>query len=386
MSDLHLVGVQDDGEHLILSAADGTRYRLPIDDALRAAARRDRPRLGQLQIEIGGLRPREVQELIRSGLSAQEVAERSGWTVEKVRRFETPILAERDHVAGLARQTRVGAGMNADETLGARVLERLKSRDVPREQVLWDSARGESGVWTVRVTFRAGGRERTALWRFDPKTRYLRALNDDARWLGEDDSPESAIPTPHVATSSTPADTVYDVEVDGGLRHHPTHAVEDDLSDSVRALARSRGRARGHTQRSASSPSRTPGGGAPRTDALPIEELAVPLEVLGPPPDRSHADVPDELAAPPEPVGSEVGQPAGEESASRGDGGSSGDDASGEGSETAIGAAAGEDPAPSGSPPGRPASPAAQAGSRKGRARVPNWDDIVFGTKSRGSS
>ena len=72
-----------------------------VDEALRAAARRDRPRLGQLQIEIeGGLRPREVQALIRRGLSAEEVADRAGWTVEKVRRFEGPVLAEREHLLG----------------------------------------------------------------------------------------------------------------------------------------------------------------------------------------------------------------------------------------------------------------------------------------------
>ena len=100
MQDLRLIGVHEDGQHLLLADADGSRYRLALDEALRAAARRDRPRLGQLQIEIdGGLRPREVQALIRRGLSAEEVADRAGWTVEKVRRFEGPVLAEREHVA-----------------------------------------------------------------------------------------------------------------------------------------------------------------------------------------------------------------------------------------------------------------------------------------------
>ena len=72
MQDLRLIGVQDDGEHLLLSGADGEHYRLPLDDSLRAAARRDRPRLGQLQIEMeGGMRPREVQTLIRAGATTE---------------------------------------------------------------------------------------------------------------------------------------------------------------------------------------------------------------------------------------------------------------------------------------------------------------------------
>src|SRR6476659_1950499 len=129
MRELRLIGVHEDGQHLLLSDSEGERYRVGLDEALRAAARRDRPRLGQLQIEIdGGMRPREVQALIRAGFSAEEVAERAGWAVEKVGRYEGPILAEREHVAGLARAVRLrgraAAGATAP-TLSARVSQRL---------------------------------------------------------------------------------------------------------------------------------------------------------------------------------------------------------------------------------------------------------------------
>ena len=43
MQDLRLIGVHEDGQHLLLADADGGRYRLGLDEALRAAARRDRP-------------------------------------------------------------------------------------------------------------------------------------------------------------------------------------------------------------------------------------------------------------------------------------------------------------------------------------------------------
>ena len=115
--------------------------RVPLDDSLRAAARRDRPRLGQLQIEMdGGLRPRDVQAMIRAGANAEEVAERSGWPVEKVHKYEGPILAERAHVADLARGVRVrargGAGSGAAPTLDQSSLPSgCASRDVdPRHQ------------------------------------------------------------------------------------------------------------------------------------------------------------------------------------------------------------------------------------------------------------
>ena len=81
MQDLRLIGVHEDGQHLLLADSEGNRFRVPLDEPLRAAVRRDRPRLGQLQIEIdGGMRPRDVQALIRAGASAEEVADRSGWT------------------------------------------------------------------------------------------------------------------------------------------------------------------------------------------------------------------------------------------------------------------------------------------------------------------
>ena len=43
MGELELVGLHDDGEHLVLSGPDGQRFRLRIDEPLRAAVRRDRP-------------------------------------------------------------------------------------------------------------------------------------------------------------------------------------------------------------------------------------------------------------------------------------------------------------------------------------------------------
>ena len=47
MGELTLVGLDDDGEHVVLEGPDGQRFRLPIDEALRAAVRRDRPGLEQ---------------------------------------------------------------------------------------------------------------------------------------------------------------------------------------------------------------------------------------------------------------------------------------------------------------------------------------------------
>ncbi|MGZ4636987.1 septation protein SepH, partial [Oryzihumus sp.] len=222
MQDLRLIGVHEDGEHLLLAAADGTRFRVRIDEPIRAAVRRDRPRLGQLQIEVdGGLRPRDVQALIRAGASVEEVAERAGWPVEKVRRYEGPVIAEREHVAGLAREVRLrgrggSAGASAP-TLATRVSQRLSGRGVDPTDATWDSWRSDEGPWTVVLTFPAGGRQRQASWTYHSTDRTVTAVDDEARWLSEDEQPgvPGPIPAPHLASVPVRSTTVYDVEAEG---------------------------------------------------------------------------------------------------------------------------------------------------------------------------
>lgn len=287
MSDLRLVGVHEDGLHLLLADREGTRFRLPLDDALRAAARRDRPRLGQLQIEIdGGLRPREVQALIRAGLSAEEVADRAGWTIEKVRKFEGPILAEREYIATQAQGCSIDHRGSAPVTLAARVSRRLKDRGVDREDTQWDSARDDDGQWSVSMTFAAGGRQRTATWAYEPLGGSVTATNDEARWLSEDAVP-GLIPTPHVAGS--PGAEVYDLESDlASMPKAPRRRAPHEPIDLVAAMREQSARGRRARRR---SPAHTPGEEHPREDALPLEELALdPLDAPPPPAARDHHD------------------------------------------------------------------------------------------------
>ncbi|TQJ50444.1 septation protein SepH [Phycicoccus sp. SLBN-51] len=319
MLELRLIGVHEDGQHLLLADPEGNRYRVPLDEALRAAARRDRPRLGQLQIEIeGGMRPREVQALIRAGASAEEVAERAGWPVEKVRRYEGPILAEREHVAGLARSVRLrgrGGGQGSTPTLATRVSQRLSGRGVDPSAAEWDSARNEEGEWTVTLTFAAGGRQRQASWHFDVPARTVVAADDEARWLSEDDQPatNSPIPAPHLVATPVRATTVYDVEAEGGVAasarprpsspnpERPSREEPLDLMTAMRERASARGRRSGGGRRK-SAPAQTPVDEAPREDALPLEDIAYDPETMPPPPAARGTHPADE----PEAVGDDV--------------------------------------------------------------------------------
>jgi pentapeptide MXKDX repeat protein len=217
MPDLRLVGVHDDGEHLLLVDDHGDRYLLAVDEALRAAVRRDRPRLGQLQLETqGGLRPRDVQARIRAGATSEEVAVLAGWSVEKVRRYEGPVLAERAHVADLARRVRLRRRGGETVLLGTEVAARLEDRGVPADSVAWDAWRTEDGPWTVVVYFAAGGRERQARWHMDLTSSSVTPVDDEARWLSEESAPADG-PVPGLRLSAVPSSGVYDIEADGGV-------------------------------------------------------------------------------------------------------------------------------------------------------------------------
>jgi len=140
--ELRVVAVSNDGTRLVLKAADSTEYTLPIDERLRAAVRNDRARLGQIEIEVEShLRPRDIQARIRSGASAEEVAQMAGIPVERVRRFEGPVLAERAFMAERARKTPVRRqGESTGPQLGEAVAERLFN-EVPVDRFLLEYTR-----------------------------------------------------------------------------------------------------------------------------------------------------------------------------------------------------------------------------------------------------
>jgi len=372
MQDLQLIGMHEDGEHLLLSGAGNERFKMPVDEALRAAIRHDRPRLGQLQIEIdGGLRPRDVQALIRAGASTDEAASRAGWSVEKVHRYEGPILAEREHVAGLAQRARLRSARTgvsnggSAPTLSARVTERLKARDVEVTDASWDSWRTEGGPWTVVLTFAAGGRQRQASWRYDLADRTVSAVDDEARWLSEEvEEAKGPIPAPRQRPVSRCDTTVYDVEAEGGLRPSARDEHQGEPLDLMTAMRR----------RSTARSRRRPGGrsasnGSPKAAAEPNTEKhppeqALPLENLQPVPEPAEVLI----------------EPAD-------DGFTTEDRSSHDSSPNETSPSMGEKTleqveksARQGQSTARPIRPH-EAARKTGRPSVPAWDEIVFGSR-----
>lgn len=207
MPELRVVAVSNDGTRLVLKAADSTEYTLPIDERLRAAVRGDRPRLGQIEIEVEShLRPRDIQARIRAGATAEEVAQLAGIPVDRVRRFEGPVLAERAFMAERARKTPVRRpGENAaGPQLGDAVQERLLLRGADKDTVQWDSWRRDDGTWEVLLVYMVAGEPHSASWTYDPPRRLVQAVDEEARSLiGESEdlaAPEPSFPfVPRIA-------------------------------------------------------------------------------------------------------------------------------------------------------------------------------------------
>lgn len=357
MSELTLVGLDEDGEHVVLEGADRQRFRVRIDDALRAAVRRDRPQLEQARAEAAGLTPREIQARVRAGETAEEIAEASGMPVEIVRRYDGPVVAERQYVAEQARATRIGHDPSSP-VLGDLVTDRLATREVRDAE--WDAYRAGAGPWTVEVRFTVGGGERSARWSYDPAARKVRALDDEARWLSETELPDAPIRR-HLAPVR---DRVFDVEVDAALRpllasvDVPPEAPEPEPEPTDALLADLAERRGVRQEVDPEHDEDFPGFGPQHAFDFDHPELTVPA--AHPPasrPDEAHDARVLTMPTKPEPAAGD--RPAGHAAGEHEPGGGRGATPGGSG-------------------------PAAENGGRRGRrgrASVPSWDEIVFGAR-----
>jgi hypothetical protein len=180
MRSLRLVALSDDGKSLILAAdggdsPDGERFEVLIDDRLRAAARGDARRLTQIDVDLGTeLPPRVIQSRIRAGETPEQVAAASGTRVERIMRFAHPVLQERSRVAEQALEARVRLTDSTPSTTLQRFMaDRLRLLDTDVEDVQWDAHRNDDGAWLVTGAWRAGDKSGTTRWTFDVPARIV---------------------------------------------------------------------------------------------------------------------------------------------------------------------------------------------------------------------
>lgn len=215
-----VIGLDEAEENLIFQA-DDKRFSVPVDGELRRLIRRARstpapavPAPAQDdEAPVAQLTPREIQARMRAGESPEDIAATSDFDVDAIRRYESPILAERAYVIEQAQGSPISRDPEAP-VLGEVVVDRLAARGVASGDLEWSAYRLPGSQWTLEARFTAGERERSATWSFEPRSRLVSALDDESRWLTESEEPRDE-PIP---TRLTPVrDWVYDVDTDGGV-------------------------------------------------------------------------------------------------------------------------------------------------------------------------
>jgi hypothetical protein len=326
MAQLRLLGVSEDGERLVLTDDDGVQHTIAIDERLRAGVNGHLSRLGQLTMALESrISPREIQNRVRSGESAEHVADSAGVPLERVLRFVGPVLREREHIADQARRARLAGTTGPASLLGDLVTRAATRRAVDPDDVDWDSARREDQTWVVTTTWPDGT---TAMWALDLLRHQATPLDAAARRVSG--SVDEAIEESGTSTRGFP-----------DIANSPDFARFDaNQTDAVRLESPTDTGAKVHQFIPRSVPTPVDD---PLVDDAIVDDVLEDIE----PDDEVLADGDEQSAA-----------------------------------DTSV---ENDDAAASAEPTAEPAAgpPRRQGGRAVRRAAVPKWDDIMFGMKPK---
>jgi DUF3071 family protein len=375
MQELRLVAVSEDGSYAVLVVPGRSgRFALPIDERLRTVARGQFSRLAQYEIEVESpLRPKEIQDRIRAGETAEEIADAAGLPVDRIRRFEGPPLAERARWAAEAQRATVrGRGESGPgPRLGDIVTERLADLGASSDEPEWDSRKRQDGSWQVQLAYTVAGRMYVAEWIYDIRSKHVTPDDDEAIRLCLDESqwPE---PRPAARSGGTATVTPIGSRAASGAGHQHEYR-----GDGERAGDRYRGDGDPALDRTVMHPSRQAPAAHVSTavQASAAAQASAPVQSAPAAPAAAGDESPAAAevsrgGSAREPVSARAGRDAAAAAAA--------DEAS-RAAQAAKNAAAAAAAGPADEPvaAARPARKTASGRSR--RSSVPSWDEIMFG-------
>lgn len=366
MRALRVVGLGEDGKTVILEdPMRGERFQLPADERLRAAARGDVTRLGQIEIELESqMRPREIQARIRAGESVAQVAEASGLPEDKVERFAYPVLLERSRTADLAQRAHPVREDGPDvQTLGEVCAHAFGLRGQEYSEAVWDSWKNEENKWIVQLRWTAGRSDNHAHWSFHPGAHggTVTPLDDHAHDL-LDPNPNRSLRTVRPVTelarqalaveapprpepaASAPVEPVYQepepvVQPEQPVHREPVHREPEPAYQEPEPVYRE------------PEPAQAAPPPAPAAPAVP----AAPAAVQPPPAEPEPVAQPEPEPAPAaEPAAAASTKPVQEELV----------------------------PEPEPKPEAAKEKPAPRRGKKKNHPVVPAWEDVLLGVRS----
>jgi hypothetical protein len=317
---------ESDENYLFLETLEGNKFKLAVDDALRAAVRHQ----GSPRLSDDTLSPREIQDRIRSGSTVAEVASETGASESLIAKFAAPVLDELAHIVSSAQSVRLSVASDRPNVVehvefGQVVESRLRASGAVN--LSWAARKLEGNTWRIAVDFALGDQPQTAAWLFELRKLTLAPENDMAIRLSTEEVVSSASAPSLVAVepvdmvsapsmTATPQQLVAEVEDDAHSLAHQAdieEAMTIDLLDALRKKREAR--------------KEKPAEPAPSGPIEPAAEAATDLQ------NETSS------AASPEPAAESLAEELNVEVTS--------------------------DPS-----------------IKKGRASMPSWDQIVFGTKA----
>jgi urease gamma subunit len=335
MKDIKFLGT--DGDFLLLETAEGQRYRLLVDDAVRRASRGE----ASNQLDAPSISPREIQEEIRVGRTIEDVVRASGAPEEYVRKFAQPVLDELNHAVLNALTVRLEiAGDRFNEPTAREFGEIIKSRLAASGAGIerWSAMKAPDHGFFIYCEFEINGETKKATWSYDPKRLALGPENDTAIALSSQDRLASQAPRLRpVATEPT--------------------GVTQSLGETVDLVA---------SMPATSAPLLV----SSSDESEPkLSETADLLEALRK--KRSARESVEDLEPHPSTKGLRIVELAPEDLY---------EDSSNYEQLSEPNLEVVTDPTPEPSP--APLSQEPQVSPKRGRASIPSWDEIVFGTKT----
>lgn len=342
MEDIRLF--ESDGDFLVLEAQDGQKFRLLLDENVRASVKRETKAV----LDGVTITPRAIQDEIRNGASIEDLVASSNASFEFIEKFAAPVIAELNHVVSSALSVRLTiAGDRYNDSTQIEFGEIIAARLVTSgaSSISWIAKKIDVNNWHVVASYTMNETTGSATWSFDPRRLTLSPESETAIALSSQETITNT-PIPKLRKVEL-TDSTQENRVDGeGLKS--TQVFEGVIpigrgAEPEMPIAKAAEEAR-------PAPSTPAAFLKPSEKGEPLSATADLLEALRR--KRTERDTLD-LEAQPQTsqvrvVDIEVPQP--------------------EAAETAVATEIDR----------QDASPTV---AKKGRASMPSWDEIVFGTK-----
>jgi hypothetical protein len=200
MDDIRLF--ETDGDYLVLEAQDGQKFRLLIDDTVRSSVKREKLQ----QLDSVSITPREIQEEIRNGASIDQLIKESGATFEFIEKFAAPVIAELEHIVSSALSVRLTiAGDRYNDSTQIEFGEIISGRLVTSgaEGIGWVAKKIEPNSWHIVANYSLNGVAGSATWSFDPRRLTLSPESETAVTLSSQETLNNSL-IPKLRTVDVP--------------------------------------------------------------------------------------------------------------------------------------------------------------------------------------